>query len=143
MHISAKGNYGLRAMFDLAMRYGQGSVLSAEIAARQRIPEAYLVQLLNLLRKAGLVRSTRGPRGGHQLLKRPEEVTVGEVLAVLEGPIDLLGRGENRTDNQEADVFLEVWQDVESAIVGVLSAVTFADLCKKHQVRQENITFRI
>lgn len=143
MHISAKGNYGLRAVFDLAMRYGQGSVLSADIAARQRIPEAYLVQLLNLLRKAGLVRSTRGPRGGHQLLRRPEEVTVGEVLAALEGPIDLLGRGEVRADSPDPDVFLEVWQDVESAIAGVLSGVTFADLCKKHLMRQENITFRI
>ena len=144
MHISAKGNYGLRAVLDLALNYGQGHVQSAEIAARQKIPESYLVQLLNLLRKAGLVRSVRGPKGGHCLLNRPEEVTVGDVLAVLEGPIDLLGQGEDRAeDGGELDVLREVWVEVEAAIGGVLSSVTFGDLCRKHRMRQENIVFRI
>ncbi len=137
MHISAKGNYGLRAILDLALNYGRGYVQSAEIAARQNIPESYLVQLLNLLRKAGLVRSVRGPRGGHALLKRPEEVTVGEVLAILEGPVDLLGEGG------EGDVLREVWEEVEAAIGGVLSSITFADLCRRHQVRRKSIVFRI
>lgn len=141
MHISAKGNYGLRAVLDLALHYGQGSILSADIAARQQIPEAYLVQLLNLLGKAGLIRSVRGPKGGHQLLKRPEEVSVGEVLAALEGPVDLFGKGES--DGGEVDVLRDVWVAVENAINGVLSAVTFADLCKKHQMQQANFMFRI
>ena len=80
MHISAKGNYGLRAALDLAERYGQGHAQTAEIAERQQIPESYLVQLLNQLRKAGLIRSVRGPRGGHALLRQPEEITVGDVV---------------------------------------------------------------
>jgi Rrf2 family transcriptional regulator, cysteine metabolism repressor len=144
MHISAKGNYGLRAVLDLALRYGQGSVLSADIAARQQIPEAYLVQLLNLLGKAGVVRSVRGPKGGHQLVKRPEEVCVGEVLAALEGPVDLLGKGDARgSDALDNDVLRDIWVAVENAINGVLSAVTFADLCKKYQQQQANFTFRI
>jgi Rrf2 family protein len=141
MHISAKGNYGLRAMLDLSLHSGQGPILSASIAVRQNIPEAYLVQLLNLLRKAGLVRSIRGPKGGHHLLKRPEEITVGEVLAVLEGPIDLLGKGEDTAT--DTDVFGDVWEAVEMAIKDVLSSVTFAELCKKHHMRRVNITFRI
>lgn len=144
MHISAKGNYGLRAVLDLALHYGQGSILSADIATRQQIPEAYLVQLLNLLGKAGLVRSIRGPKGGHQLVKRPEEISVGEVLAALEGPVDLLGKSDTRMgDGSEADVLKEVWANVENAINDVLTAVTFSDLCKKHQMQQANFMFRI
>ena len=143
MHISAKGNYGLRAILDLALNYGREYVQSAEIAARQNIPESYLVQLLNLLRKAGLVRSVRGPRGGHALLKRPEEVTVGEVLAILEGPVNLLGEGEEGGSGEEGDVLREVWEEVEAAIGGVLSSITFADLCRRHQVRRKRIVFRI
>ncbi|MBT5829708.1 MAG: Rrf2 family transcriptional regulator, partial [Candidatus Latescibacteria bacterium] len=128
MHISAKGNYGLRAVLDLALHYGRGSILSADIAARQQIPEAYLVQLLNLLGKAGLIRSVRGPKGGHQLLKRPEEVSVQEVLAALEGPVALFDKGESRSaGGGETDVLRDVWVAVENAINGVLSAVTFAD----------------
>jgi len=144
MHISAKGNYGLRAVFDLALHYGHGPILSADIAARQQIPEAYLVQLLNLLGKAGVVRSVRGPKGGHQLVKRPDEVSVGDVLAALEGPVDLVGKGESRiSDGAEADVLRDVWLAVENAINDVLSAVTFADLCKKQQMQQANFMFRI
>lgn len=144
MHISAKGNYGLRAVLDLALHYGQGSILSADIATRQQIPEAYLVQLLNLLGKAGLIRSVRGPKGGHQLLKRPEELSVGEVLAALEGPIDLLGKTDIRqSETGDLDVFRDVWVSVENAINDVLAAVTFADLCKKQQMQQANFMFRI
>jgi Rrf2 family cysteine metabolism transcriptional repressor len=144
MHISAKGNYGLRAVFDLALHYGHGSILSADIATRQQIPEAYLVQLLNLLGKAGVVRSVRGPKGGHQLVKRPEEVSVGDVLAALEGPVDLVGKSEARIpDGAEVDVLRDVWLAVENAINDVLFAVTFADLCKKQQMQQANFMFRI
>lgn len=144
MHISAKGNYGLRAVLDLALNYGRGQVQSAEIAARQDIPKSYLVQLLNLLRKAGLVKSVRGPKGGHSLLKRPEEVTIGKVLAILEGPIDLLGeRGVRGRESGEQDVLREVWEEVEAAIEGVFSSISFADLCRRHQRQRESIVFRI
>lgn len=144
MHISAKGDYGLRAVLDLALHDGQGPILRADIAARQNIPEAYLVQLLNLLRKAGVVHSIRGPKGGHLLLKRPDELTVGEVLAALEGPVSLLGRSEDRKSRDEGtDVLKEVWEATEAAINDVLSSVTFADLCRKHQARQMPVTFRI
>jgi len=144
MRISAKGDYGLRAVLDLALRYGQGHIQSADIAARQDIPESYLVQLLNLLRKAGLVRSVRGPKGGHELIKRPEELTVGEVLSVLEGPIDLLGEGEGRTAHgAEQNVLRDVWKEVESAILGVISSVTIGDLCRRYRARRESFVYQI
>lgn len=138
MHLSAKTTYGLRAVLDLALRYGQGTTQSAEIAERQQIPESYLVQLLNQLRKAGLVRSVRGPKGGHALQKRPESVTVRDVLEILEGPVDLLG-----DDRRMDDVFRQVWEDVEGAVKEVISSVTFADLCRRQQVQQDRIVFNI
>ncbi len=71
MRISSRGEYGLRALLDLAQHHGQDLVTSADIASRQQIPEAYLNQLLITLRKAGLVRSVRGPKGGHELAFPP------------------------------------------------------------------------
>ena len=71
MKLSMRSDYGVRAVIDLARRFGDGPVQSAEIAARESIPEAYLEQLLTSLRKAGLVRSSRGPRGGHELAREP------------------------------------------------------------------------
>jgi Rrf2 family transcriptional regulator, cysteine metabolism repressor len=144
MHISAKGNYGIWALLDLAQRHGQGYVQTAEIAERQQIPESYLVQLLNQLRKAGLVRSVRGPKGGHALLKQPEEITVGDILDVLEGPVDLLGKSEGRSEDlRQSDVLREVWDDVRAAIEGVLQSVTLGDLCRRVEKQEQRIVYRI
>ena len=142
MHISAKTDYGLRAVLELSIHFGEGCIHSGDIAAAQNIPESYLVQLLNQLRKAGLIRSTRGPKGGHQLVRRPDEVTVREVTSALEGPVDLTGKGEERSPaSPAADVFREGWDDVENAIDSVLSGTTFADLVRRQS--RSAITFRI
>lgn len=142
MHISAKTDYGLRAVLELSLHFGEGCIHSGDIAAAQNIPESYLVLLLNQLRKAGLIRSTRGPKGGHQLVRRPDDVTVGEVTAALEGPVDLAGKGEDRPSAAPAAlVFREVWDDVESAIDAVLSGTTFADLVRR--ANSSAITFKI
>ena len=143
MHVSAKADYGLRAILELSMAHGRGTIQSADIAASQNIPESYLVQLLNQLRKSGMIRSVRGPRGGHELARKPDELTVGDVLAVLDGPLDLLGRGEDRPSSGSDELFRQVWSDVETAIQGVLESVTFAELVSRNQKRQSNITFRI
>jgi Rrf2 family protein len=85
MKISMKADYGIRALLDLAERYGDAPVPSHDIAARQHVPGPFLDQLLMTLRRAGLVRSTRGPRGGHMLSHPPEEVTLGRAIDILEG----------------------------------------------------------
>src|SRR6266496_2551683 len=82
-----RSDYGARAVVDLARHYNRGPVQSADIAARQAIPEAYLEQLLTTLRKSGLIRSTRGPHGGHELARSPAQIRFGDVIAVLEGPL--------------------------------------------------------
>ena len=74
-------------MIELARRYGQGPVQCAEIAASQKIPEAYLDQLLSGLRRVGIIRSVRGPHGGHELARDPRTLTLGDVVTALEGPV--------------------------------------------------------
>jgi Rrf2 family cysteine metabolism transcriptional repressor len=80
-------DYGAHAVIELARRAGQGPVQCAEIAACQKIPEAYLDQLLSNLRRVGIVRSVRGPHGGHELARDPRLLTLGDVVTALEGPV--------------------------------------------------------
>src|SRR3972149_8651868 len=88
MKVSTKGDYGIRALIELAHHFGEPKpTQSAEIAARQGIPESYLEQLLTTLRRAGFIRSVRGPQGGHALLRDPKELRVSEVIEALEGSI--------------------------------------------------------
>src|ERR1700675_2907691 len=87
MKVSTKGDYGVRALVELAHHFGEGPVQSAEIASRQEVPEPYLDQLLTNLRRAGFIRSVRGPQGGHALIRNPRELRVAEVIEALEGPI--------------------------------------------------------
>ena len=85
MKLSSRSEYGVRALLELAQRRGQGPIQSREIAERQAIPDAYLNQLLLILRKAGIVQSVRGPAGGHLLAREPDRVTMAEVIGALEG----------------------------------------------------------
>jgi Rrf2 family protein len=82
-----RSDYGAHAVIELARRYGQGPVQCAEIAASQKIPEAYLDQLLSGLRRMGIIRSVRGPHGGHELARDPHTLTLGDVVTALEGPV--------------------------------------------------------
>jgi Rrf2 family transcriptional regulator, cysteine metabolism repressor len=87
MRLTMRSDYGAHAVIELAQHYGQGPVQCAEIAARQKIPEAYLDQLLSSLRRGGIIRSLRGPHGGHELARDPRELTLGDVVTALEGPV--------------------------------------------------------
>ena len=130
-----KGDYGLRAMLDLAERYGQGPVQSESIAKRQDISDAYLDQLLTLLRRAGLVRSVRGPRGGHELVRPAEEITLMEVLTALEGDFLAIG-SPDATGAQELPtvrVQRELWQKVRAATEQVLAGTNVQDLLERQR----------
>jgi Rrf2 family protein len=87
MRLTMRSDYGAHAVIELARRFGQGPVQCAEIAASQKIPEAYLDQLLSALRRVGIVRSVRGPHGGHELARDPRLLTLGDVVTALEGPV--------------------------------------------------------
>ena len=91
MKIPMKVDYGVRALVELASNFGEGPVQTAEIAAKQGIPESYLDQLMTTLNKFGFVTSRRGPQGGHRLAMDPGSVTISMVMATLDGnasPLD-------------------------------------------------------
>ena len=90
MRLSTKGRYGLKAMFDLTVNNGSEPISLNNIAKRQDISEHYLEQLMAILRKSGLVQSVRGAYGGYILARKPSEITVGDILRALEGPIGLV-----------------------------------------------------
>jgi Rrf2 family protein len=143
--LSMRSDYGVRAVVDLARRYGDGPVQSGDIAAREAIPEAYLEQLLTSLRKAGLVRSSRGPRGGHELAREPSAVVVGEVVAALEGPLlslDCLGAA-NGDRVSTASVTRELWEEVAGAANGILDMTTVADLVERVRTREQRVMYYI
>jgi Rrf2 family protein len=139
MRVTMKGDYGLRAMIDLAAHYGRGPVPSAEIAARQHVPEHFLDQLLITLRRAGLLKSQRGPQGGHMLARPPAQITILDVIRALEGkaaPMEPLPR----LDSRQATAGLalrEVWEQVEEYAVSLLAATTLEQLAERHQAPAE------
>ena len=130
-----KGDYGVRALVELAHRYGEGPVQSATIAGRQSIPEPYLDQLLTTLRRAGFIRSVRGPQGGHALIRDPHGLKLSEVIIALEGslaPIACLDDPEGCRTTAACSL-KSVWQEVEAATVRVLDAITIADIAERER----------
>jgi Rrf2 family protein len=132
--ISTKGDYGVRALIELAHHYGQGPLQSAEIAARREIPEPYLDQILTSLRRAGFIRSVRGPQGGHALIRDPAGLKLSEVMAVLEGslsPISCLDDPDGC--GKQHRVQREVWEKVRNATIEILEQASIADLAEKER----------
>jgi Rrf2 family transcriptional regulator, cysteine metabolism repressor len=144
LKISMRSDYGGRALLYLAERYGQGPIQSAEIAAQQNIPETYLEQLLVVLRRAGLVRSLRGPAGGHMLARPPRDIRLGEVVAAMEGPPQTLACSDQRGCRVNPGCVLhEVWNELESASRGIVDAVTLADLLERQEAGQRRVMYHI
>jgi Rrf2 family protein len=144
MRISTKGDYGVRALVELAHHYGEGPIQSAEIAGRQGIPEPYLDQLLTTLRRAGIIRSVRGPQGGHALIREPYELKLSEALMVLEGslsPINCLDEpdGCSKTDCVQR----EVYQEVRDATLKILDGVTIGEMASRERERGDGGSYSI
>ncbi len=89
LRLSTKGQYGVRAMYEIARGYPETPITIKEISERQDVSVAYLEQILNRLRKAGLIRSIKGPGGGYILDKSPENISIASILNELEGPVAL------------------------------------------------------
>src|SRR5215211_5379634 len=126
MRVSSRADYGVRALFDLAQRYGGGPTQAREIAARQSIPEAYLHQLLGALNRAGLVRSTRGPLGGHELTRDPAGISLWDIFLVLDGPDRRAHLHIGRSPEQ--DVVHECWHELQEQATTFLGGITLQDL---------------
>ena len=117
-------------LVDLARRYEQGPISVSEISGRQDISVKYLEQLIRPLQKAKLVKSARGAKGGHMLAKRPGEISMGEVVRLFEGQVDLvkcISLPENCQMSEDCRVRL-AWEEATHALFEKLDAITIADL---------------
>lgn len=136
MFFSTKGRYGLRAMADMAFHAAGGPVTVKSIAERQGISEAYLEQVFSQLRRAGLITSIRGAQGGYEMARKPEEITVGEILTALEGPIAPVAcvseEGKQKPCSRENDCLTRpFWEELRAHVDEIVNKTTLADLLTK------------
>jgi Rrf2 family protein len=141
MKVSAKTEYACLAMLELAAHWGTGEpVRIRAIAEEHGIPSRFLVQILLQLKGAGFVASTRGASGGYQLIKAPEDITLGEVMAVIEGQ-DGEVTSNTATNSPTAQVLLGAWREVAQVEYDALRAITFADLVARIHRQSENMFY--
>jgi Rrf2 family protein len=132
MRISAKGEYAIKAVLDLALHHGPGLIPIQEIADRQGIPQRYLEQVLLALKRDGLLTSKRGASGGYHLTRAPEDITVGAVLRAVEGngaPFEVTGstRGQDLAG---------LWEEIAGAVSQVIDRLTFEALAARVRERR-------
>lgn len=135
MKLSNKGRYGVKAIFDIAFHNHGKATQIKEIAERQAIPPRFLEQIFQDLKRAGLVTSKRGPRGGYQLALEPARIRLGDIIRALEGPVSLLdgarGPEEGEGDATSRAVTDEAFEDLASQIEACFDGKTIEDLCER------------
>jgi Rrf2 family protein len=132
VHISVKGEYALQAIFDLAAHNSGEPVRIADIAKREKIPQKFLELILAALKQGGFVESRRGAEGGYLLARRPDTISIGEVVRFVEGP-----QSRSRGDRTKSDTpFSEMWRRVDEAVSGIVDHTTFAELVRLWNERQ-------
>lgn len=141
MKLSTKGKYGLKAIFELSLHVEEGPIPLNVIASRQKIPEQYLEQIFSILKKSQLIKSVRGAQGGYLLNENPKNITVGDVLSILEGPVALSqcildeGACENANDCSTKIV----WEKLKKGIEDVLNSITLQDMIDDYIKRNNDI----
>jgi len=130
MKVSTKGRYGVRAMLELAKLDSNTPMSARSISEKQGIPIPYLEKILFILNKAGLVRSIKGPGGGYLLAKSPKEISIGDIVRVLEGPIALADclKPSKKCDRIENCVAMILWKRLSNGIEQTLNEVSLHDL---------------
>ena len=136
--LSSKAKYGLKAMVHLARKSGQGAVLIADIAEQENIPKKFLDAILLELKNRGFLSSKKGKGGGYVLARDPEQITVGDIVRVLDGPlapVPCVSRRSYRRCDDCRDEFTcavrAVMGEVRDAIAGILDNTTLADMAKE------------
>ena len=134
MRMSTKSTYGLRAMVTIARKFDKGATSVMDIAKKEGLSVAYLEQLMNRLRREGLLKSVRGPKGGYMLSKKPDEITVRDVVRTLEGDISPVycitseSKLKNICSREKGCVTKPVWAKLARAMNDCLKSVTLEDL---------------
>lgn len=137
MKISTRGRYGLRAMVDIAAHTDDGKCVALSgVAKRQNISESYLEQLVSALKKAGLLKSIRGAQGGYELGKTPEEITVGDILQAIEGPMTLVDCEAKSDTCSHGDCHKcatkDVWEKLSNSIMDTANGITLKQLAENY-----------
>jgi Rrf2 family transcriptional regulator, cysteine metabolism repressor len=139
VRLSAKGEYAITALLDLAMHDKEGLQPIQEIAARQGIPQRYLEQVLLQLKRAGLLESRRGSAGGYRLSRPADQVTVGTVLRAVEGSISGAGavrRAGGHVPAESIGDLSDLWREISEAVSGVVDRLTLDDLRRRAEDRR-------
>jgi Rrf2 family protein len=137
MKLTFKGDYALKIMLDLSLTYGKQLVQIKDIAERQDIPKKFLEQIVLLLKGAKYIKTVRGPKGGISLAKEPSEITLGEIVRLIEGPtspiacVSTTGYVHCGFENQCA--FRPIWAEIKGKINDVLDKTTFEDMVEKNK----------
>ena len=136
MIISTKGRYGVRAMFVLAKRYDESELTSIKyIANEQGISEQYLEQLFSKLKTAGLIESVRGQKGGYRLANKPSDISVGQILRALEGPLapsECVVDENEVCDKSDSCTTHNMWKTIYDGINRVVDKMSLADMVKDY-----------
>ena len=146
MRLTTKGRYAVTAMLDLALHSKEGPVSLADISDRQHISLSYLEQLFSKLRKAGLVKSIRGPGGGYQLARVDAEIFIAEVVDAVNESVDAtLCQGDNNCNQGQTCLTHHLWDDLSQQIHSFLSGISLSDLVSRNEVisiaaRQDNLS---
>jgi Rrf2 family cysteine metabolism transcriptional repressor len=133
MKLSTRTRYGTRALLELALHKGEGPVFLKDIARKQQISLPYLEHLVTPLISGGIIRSTKGPKGGVTLARKPEEIKLSEIAQLLEGsvaPVECIEHPEV-CSRSELCVTREVWSKLKDAMDGVLESTTLQDLVER------------
>ena len=134
MRLSTRSRYGVRLMLELALNYGRGNLDLKEVAKNEDISLKYLSQIVIPLRQARLVISQRGSRGGYTLSRRPEEVSLKDIVQVLEGDLALVECVRDGSSCRRASICVtqEIWAKLSRVIDDTLMTVTLADLVSRY-----------
>ena len=130
MKISTRGRYGTRMMLDLAAHHDQGPTPLREIAKRQDLSVKYLEQLIIPLKAAGYIRSVRGARGGYTLARKPDKISVGQIIKVLEGGLSLVDCVEDPKicEREKNCPTRDIWLRMSQRLMEELSSLTLRDV---------------
>ena len=131
MQISTKGQYGLKAMLDLAIYFSDTPISLSDIAKRHDLSLGYLEQVFSILRKGGLVKSIKGAQGGYIPTNSPDNIKVGDILRVLEGSLQIINKkdGEGAAESSmEYCLRTMVWERIEESVRKTVNSVTLGDL---------------
>ncbi|MEN6412299.1 MAG: Rrf2 family transcriptional regulator [Veillonellales bacterium] len=139
MKLSTKGRYGVKAAVDLAIHYGKEHISIKSIAERQNVSECYLEQLFAQLRKAGIIKSIRGAYGGYTLSRPPQEITVYDIMDVLEGSIEISDCIEDTScTNIDCCPTRLLWVRIKESIDSVLKSTTLGDMVDDYTKMKNN-----